>query len=188
MKAASPLGATPKDHATQTGSGSARDESLAFPLLFLYPPKMPKLDLAQIPTHEGSGYPAPFATPCAQRLRQRLGDAGGLTDFGVNLMRLPPGAWSSQRHTHSAEDEFVYVLSGTLTLIEDEGETLLHPGDAATFPKATGNGHHLVNRGAETATYLEIGTRNPADHTTYPDIDLQVADDGIYKRMDGTPY
>ena len=107
---------------------------------------MPKIDVAAVPKRQGSGYPPPFDAPLADRVRQRLGDAGGLNDFGVNLMRLPPGNWSSQRHWHSHEDEFVYVLEGELTLIEDGGETVLRAGDCAAFPKGTGNGHHLINR------------------------------------------
>ena len=83
---------------------------------------MPKIDIAAVPERKGSGYPPPFDTPCAERVRQRLGNAGGLGDFGVNLMRLPPGNWSSQRHWHSHEDEFVYVLEGELILIEDGGD------------------------------------------------------------------
>ena len=107
---------------------------------------MPKIDLAAVPKRKGSGYPPPFDEPCAERVRQRLGDAGGLADFGVNLMRLPPGNWSSQRHWHSHEDEFVYVLEGELTLVEDGGETVLRAGDCAAFPKGSGNGHHLINK------------------------------------------
>src|SRR4051812_37471032 len=107
---------------------------------------MPKIQIDTVPARRGSGYPPPFDAPCAGRTRQRLGDAGGLRDFGVNLMRLPPGSWSSQRHWHSHSDEFVYVLDGELTLIEDEGETVLQAVDCATFPKGTGNGHHLVNK------------------------------------------
>lgn len=103
---------------------------------------MPKIDLAAIPVRNGSGYPPPFDAPCAARTRRRLGDAGGLRDFGVNLMTLPPGGWSSQRHWHSEEDEFVYVLEGELTLVEDNAETLLRAGDCAAFPKGTGNGRN----------------------------------------------
>ena len=102
---------------------------------------MPKIDIAAVPAVRGVGYPPPFGAPCADRIRRRLGNAGGLTDFGVNLMRLPPGNWSSQRHWHSHEDEFVYVLEGELTLVEDGGETVLRAGDCAAFPKNTGDGH-----------------------------------------------
>jgi len=150
---------------------------------------MPKVDVDSVPKRKGSGYPQPFAAPCADRIRQRLGDAGGLGDFGVNLMRLPPGGWSSQRHWHSHEDEFVYVLEGEVTLIEDNGETPLRAGDCAAFPKGTGNGHHLVNRSAAMAVYLEIGSRVPADLTTCSDIDMMSANaDGRFVHKDGTPY
>ncbi len=149
---------------------------------------MPKIDLAAAPARKGSGYPAPFDAPCAERTRRRLGDAGGLRDFGVNLMTLPPGGWSSQRHWHSHEDELVYVLSGELTLIEDQGRTTLRAGDCAAFPKGTGNGHHLVNESGALATYLEVGSRNSDDLTTCSDIDLMSANaDGRFVREDGTP-
>jgi uncharacterized cupin superfamily protein len=148
---------------------------------------MPKIDIATVPEHKGSGYPSPFDTPCADRVRQRLGNAGGLTDFGVNLLRLPPGSWSSQRHWHSHEDEFVYVLQGELTLVEDAGETVLRAGDCATFAKGSGNGHQLINKSDVTAVCLEVGSRWPADRTTYSDIDMVNAG-GPYLHRDGTPY
>ena len=150
---------------------------------------MPKIDVASVPERRGTYYPPPFDAPCADRVRQRLGDAGGIADFGVNLMRLPPGQWSSQRHWHSHEDEFVYVLAGELTLIEDGGETLLRAGDCAAFPKGTGNGHHMVNRSGVTATYLEVGSRWIDDITTCSDVDMKSANaDGRFTRKDGTPY
>ncbi len=150
---------------------------------------MPKIDIAAVPKVRGVGYPAPFHSPCADRIRQRLGDAGGLKDFGVNLMRLPPGNWSSQRHWHSHEDEFVYVLEGELTLIEDGGETVLRAGDGAAFPKNTGNGHHMINRSERPAVYLEVGSRQPADLTTCSDIDLKsAAADGRFVHKDGSAY
>lgn len=150
---------------------------------------MPKIDLAAVPQRKGSGYPQVFAAPCADRIRQRLGDAGGLRDFGINLMRLPPGGWSSQRHWHSHEDEFVYLLEGELWLVEDAGETRLGAGDCAAFPKGTGNGHHLINRSDRVAVYLEIGSRNPADLTTCSDIDMMSSNaDGRFVHKDGTPY
>ena len=150
---------------------------------------MPKIDLARAPERKGADYPAPFAAPCADRIRKRLGDAGGLSDFGVNLMRLGPGAWSSQRHWHTHEDEFVYVLEGQVVLIDDHGETVLGPNDCAAFPKGAANGHHLVNRSESVAIYLEIGSRAAADMTTYPDIDMKFDNaDDAYTRMDGTRY
>jgi len=104
-------------------------------------------------------------------------------------MTLPPGGWSSQRHWHSHEDEFVYVLEGELVLVENEGETRLRAGDCAAFPKNSGNGHHLVNRSAVMAVYLEVGSRQPQDLTTCSDIDMQSANsDGRFVHKDGTPY
>jgi len=150
---------------------------------------MPKVDLAAVPQIKGVGYPPPFAAACADRIRQRLGDAGGLTDFGINLMRLPPGNWSSQRHWHSHEDEFVYVLAGELTLVEDGGETVLRAGDCAAFPKGSGNGHHMINKSDAVAIYLEVGSRNLEDLTTCADIDLMSSNtDGRFVHKDGTAY
>jgi uncharacterized cupin superfamily protein len=150
---------------------------------------VPKIDLATVPERQGVGYPAPFAALSAERIRQRLGDAGGLKDFGVNLMRLPAGNWSSQRHWHSHEDEFVYVLEGELTLIEDGGETVLRAGDCAAFPKASGDGHHLINRSEATAVYLEVGSRSPDDLITCSDVDMMsAAADGRFTHKDGAPY
>ena len=150
---------------------------------------MPKIDLSAVPIRKGSGYPAPFDQPCADRTRRRLGDAGGLTDFGVNLMTLPPGGWSSQRHWHCHEDEFVTVLEGELTLVEDGGETLLKAGDCATFAKNSGNGHHLINRSSTTVLYLEVGSRNPDDVITCSDIDMMSpSSDGRFLHKDGRPY
>lgn len=150
---------------------------------------MPKLDVKSIHRRNGSSYPAPFDRPCAPRVRQALGDAGGLADFGVNLLELPPGAWSSQRHWHSSEDEFVWVLEGEVILIDDGGETVLRAGDCATFPKNDGNGHHLVNRSGATALCLEAGGRSREDVCTYSDIDMRIdARDDLYVHKDGTPY
>jgi uncharacterized cupin superfamily protein len=148
-----------------------------------------KIDVASVPERKGTGYPKPFDDPCADRVRQRLGNAGCLSDFGVNLMRLPPGNWSSQRHWHSHEDEFVYVIEGELTLVEDGGETLLRAGDCAAFPKNSGNGHHLINRSNAMAIYLEAGFRHTDDMTTCSDIDMKSANsDGRFVRKDGTPF
>ena len=150
---------------------------------------MPKIDLSAVPVRKGTGYPDPFNEPCADRTRKRLGDAGGLRDFGVNLMTLPPGGWSSQRHWHSHEDEFVYVLEGELTLVENEGETVLRKGECAAFPKATGNGHHFKNLSSVVAVYLEVGSRDPDDLTTCSDIDLMSSNaDGRFVHKDGSPY
>ncbi|WP_049622924.1 cupin domain-containing protein [Frateuria defendens] len=149
---------------------------------------MPRIDPAAVPERHGSNYPAPFHQHAADRIKQALGRAGGLTDFGVNLTRLPPGAWSSQRHWHSHEDEFVYVIAGELTLLTDAGEQPLRAGDCAAFPKNLPDGHCLINRGGATAVYLEIGScREAEDVCTYPDIDLH-ADARGYSHRDGTPY
>jgi len=150
---------------------------------------MPKIDLQTIAQRRGSNYPAPYDREAANRVRQRLGDAGGLTQFGVNLMRLEPGAWSSQRHWHSDEDEFVYVLSGEVVLRSDDGEQVLRAGDCAAFPRNIPNGHHLVNRSGTTAVCLEVGARRSDDRVVYPDIDLlyDPVRDG-YTRKDGTAY
>lgn len=150
---------------------------------------MPRIDTAKAEERTGSGYPAPFDTPCAKRVRKVLGDAGGLSDFGVNLLTLPPGTWSSQRHWHSAEDEFVFVVSGELTLVTDAGEVVLRAGDCAAFPKSLADGHHLINRSAAPATCLEVGTRSGSDVCTYSDIDMMIDGRiGRYIRKDGTPY
>jgi len=150
---------------------------------------MPKTDTSSVPAKKGSGYPSPFDEPCATRTRRRLGNAGDLRDFGVNLMTLPPGGWSSQRHWHSHEDEFVYVLEGDLVLVEDGGETALRAGDCAAFPKGTGNGHHLINRSTTMAVYLEVGSRNPIDITTCSDVDMMSPNaDGRFLHKDGRPY
>jgi uncharacterized cupin superfamily protein len=150
---------------------------------------MPKLDLMSIPQRKGSSYPAPFDEKPANRVRQRLGDAGGLTQFGVNLLQLPPGAWSSQRHWHSAEDEFVYVISGEVVLITDRGEEVLRAGDCVAFPRNVPDGHHLINKSDSVVVCLEVGTRMEHDFTDYPDIDM-VFDPKVdcYTHQDGTPY
>ena len=150
---------------------------------------MSKIDPSSVPVRAGSGYPAPFDEPCAARTRRRLGNAGGLGDFGVNLMTLPPGGWSSQRHWHSHEDEFVYLLEGELALVEDGSETVLLAGDCATFPKGTGNGHHLINKSPAMAVYLEAGSRNSHDLTTCSDIDMMSSNaDGRFVHKNGAPY
>jgi uncharacterized cupin superfamily protein len=148
---------------------------------------MPIIKPGEVAARSGSSYPPPFAAMAAGRIKRALGDAGGLTDFGINLTHLPPGAWSSQRHWHTGEDEFVYILAGELTLITDAGEALLHAGDCAAFPKNIADGHHLINRSATAALYLEIGTRAEKDVCHYPDIDLR-ADHAGYSHKDGTPY
>jgi uncharacterized cupin superfamily protein len=152
---------------------------------------MPRIDIASIKTEISSGYPAPYRDAVAGRERKRLGNAVGLDQFGVNLTRLKPGMQSSQRHWHESEDEFVYVLEGEVVLCENEGETLLRPGDAAGFKAGVANGHCLVNRSSHDAVYLEIGTRAKHDRAEYPDIDLRVRKDesGLhYTHKSGEPY
>jgi uncharacterized cupin superfamily protein len=150
---------------------------------------MARLDLSSIPVNSSTGYPDPFAEAVNGRSRQALGDAGGLTQFGVNLVELQPGAASSQRHWHTHEDEFVMVVSGELVLVTDEGETLMRAGDCAAFPAGRPNGHHLLNRGWGSALFLVVGSRVAGDCAHYPDIDLEY--DGpskTYTHRDGTPY
>lgn len=152
---------------------------------------MPRIDIDSLPRRTGSSYPAPFDRPCTNRVRRQLGDAGGLADFGVNLLELAPGAWSSQRHWHSAEDEFVWILEGEVTLVDDGGEHVLRGGDCAAFARGAANGHHLVNRSDCVATVLEVGSRRPdEDVCHYPDADLQIGPgrDAGYTHRNGEPY
>ena len=120
------------------------------------------------------------------RERKRIGDVAGLTQFGVNLLRLPPGAWSSQRHWHTLEDEFVFVVKGEVVLVTDAGEEVLRAGDSAGFRANDRNGHHVQNRSHEEAVLLEIGSRREGDVATYPDIDLLSDEEGVYTHRDGT--
>jgi uncharacterized cupin superfamily protein len=140
---------------------------------------MPNIDIASIPVRARTGYPAPYAEAVRGRSYQALGNAVGLTQFGVNLVRLEPGAASSQRHWHENEDEFLIVLEGELVLVEDEGETILRAGDAAGFKAGVPNGHHLLNRTERDGVFLVVGSRAPAERAHYPDIDL------IYEMSDG---
>jgi uncharacterized cupin superfamily protein len=152
---------------------------------------MPKIDIAALPIDARTGYPPPHDKLVAGRSRKRLGASAGLTQFGVNLTTLKPGSASALRHWHDNEDEFVYVLEGELTLVENEGEMVLKPGDAAGFKAGVANGHHLVNRSGSDAVYLEIGSRAARERAHYPDIDLAVVKDetGVrYTRKDGTPF
>lgn len=134
-----------------------------------------KILLDAVPTVIGSRYPAPYDAPCSGRARQRLGDVAQLTQFGVNQTRLPPGCWSSQRHWHMAEDEFVFVLAGEVVLVTDAGEETMQAGECAAFKAGVADGHHLQNRSNHDALILEIGTRRPTDDAVfYPDIDLRI--------------
>ncbi len=136
--------------------------------------KLPAVDPATLPIREGASYPAPFRAPVAGRRKRALGDPAGLSQFGVNLVELPPGGWSSLRHWHSREDEFVYVLEGELVLVTDEREQRLGPGLCAGFPAGNADGHHLINRTDRPARYLEVGSRMVGDECSYPDVDLHV--------------
>ena len=141
---------------------------------------------------KASGYPEKFRARVEGREKRPLGDLFGLTNFGVNLTRLAPGAQSSLRHAHAKQDEFVYILEGRPTLTTDAGETLLEPGMCAGFKAGNGDAHHLVNRTKEDVLYLEIGDRTPGDSAIYPDEDMRVVQDADgkwrYLRKDGTPY
>lgn len=154
---------------------------------------MPKVDKLLAPESSGSRYPAPHDLPCKNRAWRRLGEAAGLTQFGVNLLRLAPGAWSSQRHWHTHEDEFVYVLQGQLVLVTDEGEETLRAGDCAGFKAGVPNGHCLQNRTLEDAELLIVGSRNDDDHGEYSDIDMvftagRYSGKAMFRRKDGSPY
>ena len=154
---------------------------------------MPRIDISAAPTSQGSRYPAPFDEPCRERMWRRLGDAAGLTQFGVNLVTLGPGVWSSQRHWHSAEDEFVHVLQGEVVLVDDAGEHVLRAGDCAGFRAGERNGHHFINRSRAGVVLLVVGGREDADYGEYPDIDLKFlsgrySGKGGYVHKDGTPY
>ena len=147
---------------------------------------MPKLDLDTIPQTNATGYPAVHAAPVQGRWYRRLGPASGLSQFGVSHVTLEPGAWSSQRHWHATEDEFVVMLAGEAVLVEDDAETMLRAGDIATFPKGVPNGHCLQNRSDAPCVFLAAGA-GPRGDCGYPDIDLRLGEDG-YLHKDGTPY
>ena len=127
---------------------------------------MPKIEMTTAPTKFGSGYPQPFDPQCAGRRRWALGDAAGLSHFGVNLLRLPPDQQSSQRHWHSAEDEFVYVLEGEVVLYTNAGAQVMKAGDCAGFPAGLADGHHLQNRSDCEAVILEVGARTPENESS----------------------
>jgi uncharacterized cupin superfamily protein len=152
---------------------------------------MPKIDIARLPIDTTTFYPQQFRKVVDGRERQRLGNAAGLTQFGVNLTRLRPGAASALRHWHENEDEFVYVIDGEVVLIENSGETILRPGDAAGFKAGVENGHCLINRTQRDAVYLEIGTRAAKERAHYSDVDCMVERDDkgfVYRRRSGEPY
>jgi len=154
---------------------------------------MPRIDILSAPLGKGSRYPAPFDEPCRERTWRRLGDAAGLTQFGANLVTLKPGVWSSQRHWHALEDEFVHVLQGEVVLVDDSGEQVMRAGDCAGFKAGERNGHHFINRSRADAVLLVVGSRDEDDHGEYPDIDMKFLPDryagkGGYVHKDGRPY
>lgn len=150
---------------------------------------MPKFDLVQVPPVSSTGYPEIFAEAVKGRLSQRLTGPLGLEDFGVQIITLLPGGWSSQRHWHEAEDEFLYMLEGEAALVENEGETVIKVGECAIFLKNVPNGHHLINRGDRPVKYLVVGARGSNGDCHYPDVDLAVdMTTGGYRHKDGTPY
>lgn len=154
-------------------------------------PRPPAFDPMDVPPRIGNSYPAPFDEGSKEREKRRLGDFGGLTNFGVNLTILPPGQGSALRHWHTMQDEFVFVVSGELTLITDAGEQILPAGMCAAFPKNRADGHCLVNRSDAPASYLEVGDRTPGDEVDYPGADLRVGwvDGGPqFQKKDGTAY
>jgi uncharacterized cupin superfamily protein len=155
---------------------------------------MPKIHVTAVPEHVGSRYPAPHDAPCRERRLRRLADAAGLSHFGVNLVTLAPGVWSSQRHWHSHEEELVYVLEGELVLVTDSGEETMRAGDVVGFAAGTRDGHHLQNRSGSDAVFLVVGSRDDADYGEYSDIDLKFTagrysgGGGLgFTKKDGTP-
>lgn len=149
---------------------------------------MPKLDLESIEQTNRTGYPMPYAAEMTGRHYRRLAQVAGIGDFGVSHVVLKPGGISSQRHWHEGEDEMVVMLEGEAVLIEDEGETVMRPGDIAAFPKGVANGHHLVNRGEWDCVFVAIGRTAESD-CHYPDIDLHLdAKSGRFTRKNGSAY
>lgn len=148
---------------------------------------MPKIDLDSIKQRNRTGYPPPFNKAVAGRFVRRLAPAMGLTDFGVSHVVLKPGAWSSHRHWHDGEDEFVVMISGEAVLVEDEGSVVLRAGDLAAFPKGNGNGHHLRNESDSDCAFVVFGG-GVCTGGGYSDIDMRFTADGDYVHKDGTPY
>ncbi|MCY7340070.1 MAG: cupin domain-containing protein [Sphingomonas bacterium] len=150
---------------------------------------MPKVDLSAIEETNRTGYPSPYDADVAGRWYRRLAPATGLTDFGASLVRLEPGAWSSQRHWHEGEDELMAMIEGEAVLVEDRGRTLLKPGDVVAWPKSVADGHHLINESAADCRFLVVGSKPAGQDCHYPDIDL-IADGPTddYLHKDRTPY
>ena len=152
---------------------------------------MPIIDLTKCPVKTGSIYPEPYASMMQGRSSLRLGDAGGLTQFGANLVMLEPGALSSLRHWHLNEDEFVWVVEGECTLVQDAGEVVMRPGDCAAFPAGSTDGHHFINRTDRPAKFLVVGSKAKREVATYSDVDLKVEMEGGKARFthkDGSDF
>ena len=147
---------------------------------------MKKININEAPGGEGTRYPAPYNIQCKDRHWKKLGDAAGLTQFGVNLVTLAPGVWSSQRHWHSREDEFVWMLEGELVLVTDAGEEVMRAGDCVGFKGGVRDGHCLQNRSAKDARFLVVGSRIEDDWGEYSDIDMKfLPGRGGYVRKNG---
>jgi len=144
---------------------------------------MPKIDIAKVPAQPIASYPKEFAPVISGREKQRIGDPVGLTQFGVNITRIRAGSSSALRHCHEQEDEFIYMLEGELVLRENDGETVLRPGDAAGFKAGSGIAHCLVNRTPRDAVYLEVGTRAESERVHYPDVDFMMERDAAGRRF-----
>ena len=148
---------------------------------------MPKIDLDAIEQTNRTGYPAPYHEQVQGRWYRRLAPATGLTAFGASHVVLKPGAWSSQRHWHAGEDEFLVMVAGEAVLVDDQGEQILCPGDCAAFPMNDGNGHHLQNRSEEDCVFVVVGA-GKNEGGDYPDINMSFTPEGTYVRKDGTAY
>ena len=148
---------------------------------------MPKVDLSQIEQINTTGYPPPFDQDVAGRFVRRLRPALGLTDFGASEVTLQPGAWSSQRHWHDGEDEFMVMVEGEAILVEDDGRTIMRPGDLAAWPKSTGVGHHMIHESDRPCRFVVFGGMN-CTGGGYSDIDMLFTAEGDYIHKDGTPY
>ncbi|MES1972435.1 MAG: cupin domain-containing protein [Pseudomonadota bacterium] len=148
---------------------------------------MPKLDLDTIPQTNATGYPPEYAAAVQGRWYRRLAPAGGLAQFGVSHVTLKPGAWSSQRHWHEDEDEFVVMLAGEAVLVDDAGEHVMRAGDCAAFPKGDGNGHVLQNRSDADCVFVAVGKPSDTD-CHYPDIDMHLFTGQGFRRKDGSAF
>jgi uncharacterized cupin superfamily protein len=148
---------------------------------------MPKIDLDSIEQANRTGYPPPFNEDVQGRGYRRLAPATGLTEFGVSHVTLKPGAWSSQRHWHNGEDEFLVMLEGEAVLVEDEGRSVLKPGDCVSWPKGSTNGHHLINESEADCVFVVVGS-GAGGGGGYSDIDMMFTPEGAYVHRDGTPY